>query len=252
MHGGYSKNKGRYHRFSFAKGFKRRINDWLDWMLPEAWNVEHNKLHHYQLGEPGDPDLVERNMKDIRDANEAGVPKMLLYSVVAFFVFTWKWFYYAPNTLKVYEKSVNESKDKKDRKSNWEHLGELPATIDQVFLGVIFKGKFGMLWDVIACLGPYAVFMFGIIPGVTFVLLGKERAQTAFYTTIFAELLTNVHSFVIIACNHAGDDVYKFDTPVKAKSDEFFLRAVIGSVNFHNGSDFGVPGATKPDVVDFL
>lgn len=176
MHGGYSKTKGRYHRFSFAKGFKRRLNDWLDWMLPEAWNVEHNKLHHYQLGEPGDPDLVERNMKDIRDAREAGVPTMLLYPIVAFFVLTWKWFYYAPNTLKEYEKSVNEAKDKKDKKNNWGHLGELPATLDQVFLAVIFKGKIGMLWDVIACLGPYAIFMFGVIPGVTFVLLGKERA----------------------------------------------------------------------------
>jgi len=35
-------------------------------MLPEAWNVEHNKLHHYKLGELEDPDLVERNMDMIR------------------------------------------------------------------------------------------------------------------------------------------------------------------------------------------
>jgi len=35
--------------------------DWLDWMLPEAWNVEH-KNHHYSLNEIDDPDLVERNM----------------------------------------------------------------------------------------------------------------------------------------------------------------------------------------------
>lgn len=50
MHGGYSHNaekSSRYHRFNFAKGLKRRVSDWLDWMLPEAWNVEHNKLHHY-------------------------------------------------------------------------------------------------------------------------------------------------------------------------------------------------------------
>lgn len=109
-----------------------------------------------------------------------------------------------------------------------------------------------MLQDVIVCLAPYAIFMFAVIPGVTYVLLGKERAQTALYTTLFAELLTNAHSFVIIACNHAGDDVYKFDTPVKARSDEFYLRAVIGSVNFHTGSDFGTPGANMPDLVDFL
>jgi len=47
MHGGYSKEKGRYHRRTFARGIQARINDWLDWMLPEAWDVEHNKLHHY-------------------------------------------------------------------------------------------------------------------------------------------------------------------------------------------------------------
>ena len=44
---------------------------WTDWMLPEAWDVEHNHLHHYALGEEGDPDLVERNIKIIR--GEAGV-----------------------------------------------------------------------------------------------------------------------------------------------------------------------------------
>jgi len=44
--------------------------------------------------------------------------------------FTWKWFYYAPNTLKEYEKSVNEAKGNKDAKSNWGHLGEKPATLD--------------------------------------------------------------------------------------------------------------------------
>ena len=40
-----------------------QVRDWFDWMLPEAWNVEHNNLHHYRTGEPGDPDLVERNLE---------------------------------------------------------------------------------------------------------------------------------------------------------------------------------------------
>ena len=31
-------------------------------MLVEAWNVEHNQLHHYHLGEIEDPDLVEHNL----------------------------------------------------------------------------------------------------------------------------------------------------------------------------------------------
>ena len=42
----------------------------LDWMLPEAWDVEHNNLHHYKLGETtGDPDLVERNMAPLRQGS---------------------------------------------------------------------------------------------------------------------------------------------------------------------------------------
>lgn len=109
-----------------------------------------------------------------------------------------------------------------------------------------------MLFEFIACMAPYAIFMFGIIPGVTFALFGKERAHTALYTSIFAELLTNVHSFIIIACNHAGNDVYRFDTPVVPKSNEFLLRAVIGSVNFHTGPDFGKPGSFLADLVDFM
>ena len=38
-----------FHGGTFAVGsLKRRITQWFDWMLPEAWNLEHNKLHHYR------------------------------------------------------------------------------------------------------------------------------------------------------------------------------------------------------------
>ena len=39
----------------FAAG-RRRWLDWFDWIRPEAWNTEHNLLHHYRLGEEADPD----------------------------------------------------------------------------------------------------------------------------------------------------------------------------------------------------
>ena len=55
-HGGYNTAQseggvvtGRFHRRTFAKGVARRISDWMDWMMPEAWDVEHNHLHHYQV-----------------------------------------------------------------------------------------------------------------------------------------------------------------------------------------------------------
>merc|ERR1712216_422052 len=61
-------------------------------------NVEHNQLHHYCLGEKADPDLVEENLKPIRNAKASPTSK---YMKVAFFMLTWKWFYYAPNTFKM-------------------------------------------------------------------------------------------------------------------------------------------------------
>lgn len=75
VHGGYNRQQtldeatgklGKYNSAGFAKGTRNRVMDWLDWMLPEAWNVEHNNLHHYKLGEQGDPDLVERNFEPVR------------------------------------------------------------------------------------------------------------------------------------------------------------------------------------------
>ena len=61
----------------------------VDWMLPEAWNVEHNNLHHYHLGEDSDPDLVERNLVFLRGLD---IPAFMKYLIVGFFMISWKWF----------------------------------------------------------------------------------------------------------------------------------------------------------------
>jgi len=100
-HGGYDKchpNKDRWSRFKFGVGsLWRRLCDWFDWMMPEAWNVEHNNRHHYNLSEVTDPDLVEMNLENLR---EAPIPAFFKYVVVGLAMLTWKWFYYAPNTYK--------------------------------------------------------------------------------------------------------------------------------------------------------
>ena len=62
-------------------------------------------------------------------------------------------------------------------------------------------------------------------------------AAVAFVNLVAAEILTNLHSFLIVVPNHAGEDVYRFKTPVKVKTDDFYLRAVIGSANFRTGGD---------------
>lgn len=52
-----------------------------------------------------------------------------------------------------------------------------------------------------------------------------------------AELLTNVHAFVAIVTNHAGDDMYRFRNGCKPYSGSFFLRQVLASVDFAYGTD---------------
>ena len=52
-------------------------------MLVEAWNMEHNQLHHYHLSEDTDPDLVEHNMATLRSM---GLPQFLKYIVVVWMV----------------------------------------------------------------------------------------------------------------------------------------------------------------------
>jgi hypothetical protein len=88
-HGGYNRvDAGKYNSRGFALGtVKKRVEDWCDWMLPEAWNVEHNRLHHYHLGEGKDPDLVERNLQFLRDMN---APMPLKYAFVALLTPIWK------------------------------------------------------------------------------------------------------------------------------------------------------------------
>ena len=59
----------RFNRFAFAVGsLWSRFIDWIDQMLPEAWNVEHDDLHHYFLSEIDDPDIVEDNASIISDS----------------------------------------------------------------------------------------------------------------------------------------------------------------------------------------
>ena len=88
-HGGYNRvDAGRFNSRGFGLGLVNRVVDWLDWMQPEAWNIEHNRLHHYRLNEGKDPDLVQRNLEFLRDDDR---PMALKYATVAFFLPIWKW-----------------------------------------------------------------------------------------------------------------------------------------------------------------
>eukprot|EP00521_Asterionellopsis_glacialis_P005245 CAMPEP_0195269808 /NCGR_PEP_ID=MMETSP0706-20130129/13981_1 /TAXON_ID=33640 /ORGANISM="Asterionellopsis glacialis, Strain CCMP134" /LENGTH=361 /DNA_ID=CAMNT_0040324971 /DNA_START=91 /DNA_END=1172 /DNA_ORIENTATION=- len=244
-HGGYDKchpNKGRWNRFKFAVGsIWRRICDWLDWMMPEAWNVEHNNRHHYNLSEIHDPDLVmmtvivEANLSDLRNSD---APMLLKYAQVAGAMVTWKWFYYSPNTYK----ELKLAKLRREGKS-------LPKGVkpeDAVTIKSILQGQnpfYSATELFLVVFAPYFVIRFLLLPlPIAAVAHAMEMDASAFYwnsltNLVLAEFLTNLHGFVAVVTNHAGDDMYRFRDGCRPFSGSFYLRQVLASVDFDMGND---------------
>jgi fatty acid desaturase len=207
-------------------------------MLPEAWNVEHNRLHHYHLGELKDPDLVQRNLEQIRNMNANKAAK---YATVSFLACVWKWFYYAPNTYK--ELKLSE----------WTRAGnDLPKGVqamDAVTLRSMVAPKddearamnklIGVDNFLTKVLGPMFISRFVLLPAPLLLIpgVGASFFGHALVNLILADVLTNIHGFVTIVTNHAGDDVYAFDDAVKPKSASFYVRQIVGSVNYATGTD---------------
>lgn len=61
--------------------------------------------------------------------------------------------------------------------------------------------------------------------------------MTALTNLFLADVLTNMHSFLCIVTNHAGDDMYRFRDPCRPYSGTFFLRQILSSANYNMGSD---------------
>jgi hypothetical protein len=261
-HGGYTTviaNKelsSTYKRGKFGVGFVRRVIDWLDWMLPEAWDLEHNKLHHYELSEDADPDLVERNFKILRDMP---LPNFLKLMSMIFWMGSWKWSYYSPNTLK--ELLLSQKKGYVARHWPKRVNPNEPMTFADVLarrpLEAILTGNINefIVWLVVAVqwiilLAPMIVLV--AFPPVALMALSTtslwpmlcpadlqafDVVQRALILGIVAEVLTNFHSFVVIAPNHCGKDLYHYQTPCASYSAEFFLRCIYSSANFETGTD---------------
>ena len=240
-HGGYNrqddKNQGGTGRFTstgFAIGsVYRRTRDWLDWMLPEAWNVEHNNLHHYRLGESGDPDLVERNLELMRDFP---MPAWSKYIGVAGLAAMWKWYYYAPNTYK-------QLKIQQLRKEGVE-ISEADAHEPFTLPIALFDHKEGNKYGtgpidfIRRVMGPYLLIRFFALPA-PLALINPAFYWAAVANLALADALSNIHSFIIIATNHCGDDMYKFVNSCSPRSGTFYMRAITSSSNFRtsNGVD---------------
>ena len=241
-HGGYEKchpDRSRWSRFKFGLGsLWRRWNDWFDWMMPEAWNVEHNNRHHYNLSELTDPDLVENNLKNLRDLN---IPIVLKYPLVFVTMCIWKWFYYAPNTYKELKLAQLRREGKKIPH------GVVPE--DAVTIRSLLQGYTGFfnIWEFLYVVaGPYFVIHFFVAP-LFWLLVGEylmddgytgpQMYWTAVQNLFWADILTNLHSFTAIVTNHAGDDMYRFRTPCRPFSGSFYLRQVLASADYHMGWD---------------
>jgi len=217
LHGAYDKVEGvpfRYTRLGFAKGLRRYV-DWLDWIKPSAWAYEHNIMHHYHLGEEDDPDNIERNVDVIRKSK---IPTVFKYLFVALLSITWKLSYYAPNTLRILENKERRKKNEAEVKT----LKYMPWN----------RNGFE-LWK--SYILPYLMVKFVLIP-LLFLPLGNEAMQTALIVMLMAEVYANIHSFVVIVPNHSAEDIYQFEQPHQSQG-EFYLRQIMGSVNYNTGSD---------------
>lgn len=236
-HGGYDRchpNKKRWNRFKFAIGsLWRRLCDWFDWMMPEAWNVEHNNRHHYCLSELEDPDLVENNLAELRDM---GIPLFAKYIYVGVSMMTWKWLYYAPNTYK----ELKLAKMRREGKSIPKDCIPSDAVTIKT---LIFQGTpFYSLWEFFSVvMGPYLLIHFFLLP-MPLLFIGQYFNMDNMYASavknlFYADVLTNVHGFIAVVTNHAGDDMYRFRDGCRPFSGSFFVRQVLASVDFAMGTD---------------
>lgn len=238
LHGGW----GTGRRGWYAMGGYRRFIDWLDWIFPMAWIVEHNKWHHYRLNEDADPDFVERNLAFLRTPDMSKAAK---YFTVLANVLSWKWFYYSSNTLKLLHADKPGAPEKLD-----ERMIHLVTVVRESYQGDSWYRS--LMTDLVfRALGPPALLQFLAVPifagllqwfiGGNWPWLGAlvplPFCWAAVINVIGAEMVTNMHAFATIVTNHAGSDLYAFDSACGADTPEFFLRAILGSVAYHAGTD---------------
>ena len=218
LHGAYDKVPNipyEYTKAGYARGWKR-VWHWLDWIKPEAWEYEHNIMHHYHLGEDDDPDNVERNLRWL---TESKIPMPIRYLLIAIVAMTWKFTYYAPNTLRILE-----NKERRKRKE--------PELHHYVWSPMEKNGL--ELWKNYYL--PYGLIKFVLLPLLFWFPFGMVGVENALIILLLSELVANIHSFIVIVPNHSAEDIYQFSQPHKSQG-EFYLRQIMGSVNYHTGTD---------------
>mgnify|MGYP000394347337 CR=1 FL=1 len=221
VHKGYDKINDvpeAYTSKKFAQGWRRFI-DWPDWITPGGWHQEHDVLHHYNLGEKLDPDHLQHNMEWLRQSK---VPMWARFVIVTGFTALWKILYYTPRAHK--ELTISQARQQKEVLPEFTRSGAWS----------VFTKQGRALW--FESILPYAGFRFVLLP-LLFLPIGAFAATSVLLNSLMAEAFTNMHSFLVIVPNHAGDDVMMFEEKGKGRG-EFYLRQILGSVNYPTGSDF--------------
>ena len=179
---------------------------------------------------------MERNLEFIRNSP---LPMPLRYVVVAFFMPIWKWFYYSPNTWKELKLSRMKPEDiptemKREESATMATLTLSPFKKDRASARVVNRLEFFT-----RVVGPFLLSRFVLLPAPLLLLpgIGGTAFQNALINLVAADLITNIHGFITIVTNHAGDDVYAFDDAVMPQTDSFYVRQVVGSVNYDLGTD---------------
>jgi fatty acid desaturase len=131
----------------------------------------------------------------------------------------WKFVYYAPNTLRILDNKKRKEEDKLEL-SDFEFNPRKKNGLE--------------LW--MEYYLPYAIVKFMVFP-MLFLPFGAQAAVNALIIIVIAELIANVHSFTVIVPNHSAEDIYMFSEPSKSQG-EFYLRQIMGSVNYNTGSDW--------------
>lgn len=219
-HGAYDRVPGvprRYKSTHFARGW-RRLVDWLDWIDPEGWKVEHNHIHHHGVGQDDDPDLVEEHMQFLRHSR---LPVPLRHIALLFMATTWRLIYNAPMTLRLLQA-------RRDGREPERHYWPRPGH----FLD-LRRAEVRELWW--RCLLPNGLLRYVLLP-LLFLPLGGWAVLSVWINTVLAEMVSNLHIFLVLTPNHCADDLYRFDGPPKDRP-EARLRQVVGTANYGCGGE---------------
>merc|ERR1719424_114360 len=186
---------------------------------------------------------------------EFPLPRSVKYVAVAFLAAMWKWYYYAPNTYK----QLKISEMRKAGQAISEEDAHEAFTLTHALLSPETAAKFntGPIDFMRKCMAPYLLLRFFLLPA-PLLLFSRAFYFTAITNLALADALSNIHSFIIIATNHCGDDMYRFVNSCTPRSGTFYMRAVTSSANFRTSNGVGKDGVARKvhgfraDVNDFF